>query len=246
MHIDYILLLLFRREYYTLYEQANADTVLYHRESTVNSVKHVHIQNEESARQRTNYFSNTTELILTDAFYVQNPSVAAVLSSIIPLKQLAKLVIKCDRFSVENLIKILYYSPNIHTLELQSMFYDKVDNNLSLINHSQDFQEICRRNIITNVTCDATLTLNEIKLLVDLCPRIQYYTINGFTNNLESITCFLLRKTNQSTRHLRSLYFSRVDKNYLEKIDALIKTDTLLDDYTLKMIDFKLYLWRYP
>jgi hypothetical protein len=166
-----------------------------------------------------------------------------ILKQIIPLEQLTKLIIVCDGFTVQKVIKILFYAPNVHTLELQSILCYQKSNCYASIKKSKSFQQVCNTNIITNVTCDAECTLQQIKLLVALCPQIQHLTINALLDGIESIVRFLLDKTDHNTRHLCSLCFSKVYDISLEKVDMLIKSEALLDDYTLKIIDRKLCLW---
>ncbi len=111
------------------------------------------------------------------------------------------------------------------------------------IQQSEDFQFVSNTNTIRNVTCDAACNLEQIRLLVALCPRLNSLTMNRRTSNLESVVRFLLDRTNENTRHLYLLCFSRVWNNWCDKLDQLIKSETLLNDYSLKQIDWNLYLW---
>ena len=64
--------------------------------------------------------------------------------------------------------------------------------------------------------------------------------------NLPLIIRFVLDKTNQNTRHLYSLCFSRAyDNKWLENLDRLLKYELLLNDYTLKSVNSQLYSWWY-
>jgi len=190
-----------------------------------------------------NYFPNATELIFNDVFSTHPASVTTILNRIIPLKQLTKLVIKCDRFSVQKMIKILCCASQIHTLVLKSMPCSRKQNDYTSIEESKDFKLVSNKNTITNVTCNGWFTLEQIKLLLALCPRLQYLTMNTFGTSLEPITRFLLDKTNQNTRHLYSLCFLTMWSNQFENLDTLIKSETLLDDYILKLIGGEIYLW---
>jgi hypothetical protein len=190
-----------------------------------------------------NYFSNTTELILEDDFSATRSSIGTNLTRIIALKKLTKLVVKCDHFSVSKVMKILCYTPNMHTLILRSMPWYQQKNDCTTAEQNEDFQLVSNTNTIKNVTCDTVCTLRQIKLLVALCPRIQQLTIKTIVRNLEPITRFLLDKTNRNTRHLCSLCLSQVNRDCFEELETLINSETLLDDYTSKRIGGNLYLW---
>lgn len=235
--------MLFRRKDYTLYKQSNTNTTLYHCESSVNSVERVYIDNEESTINCTNYFSNATELSLNVIFSTTRPSMTAALNRIVPLKQLTKLVITCDRFAVQKVIQILNYTPNIHTLQLKSMPCYRKKNDLASLKDSKDFQSVSNTNIITNVACEKKCTLEQIELLIALCPRVQHLTINGSVCDIEPIIRFLLDKTNYNTHHLCSLCFTKAYNSCFKKVEKLIKSEILLNNYTLKLIGYKAYIW---
>ncbi len=219
------------------------DISVHYSESKVDSVQHVRIPSKESITNCRNYFPNAVQLTFDDNFSAPPASVVTTLNRIIPLKQLTKLTIKCDRFSVHKVIKILCHSPSIHTMILKSMpFYQKV-NDYTSIKESKDFQIVSNTNVIKIVTCEAECTLEQIKFLVTLCPRIEHLIIDTLSRNLKPMTQFLLNKTNQNAHHLCSVCFSRACNNWLEKLDTIIKSETTLDDYMLKQVGWKLYLW---
>lgn len=116
-------------------------------------------------------------------------------------------------------------------------------NDYTSIKESKDFRQVPKTNTITNVICNTGCTLDQIQLLVALCPRIQYVFIGGFATYMELITRFLLDKTNQNTRHLCSLCFSSGPIDRFERLNTLMQSERLLDDYSLKQINNKLYLW---
>jgi len=235
-----MLILFFRRKYYTLYEQLDENADFRHYESNFDSVQYVHIPNEKNIINCRNYFSNATELTFKDCFSPTRASVATILNRIISLKQLTKLVIECHRFSFKKMIELLHFTPSIHTLVFESMPFYKSD--YTSIEQSETFQLVSMTNIITDLTFTRKCTLEKLKLFVALCPRLQYLTINTLVRDLESITRFLLDKTNPNTGHLYSLCFLRAYKNRVQKLDTLIKSKTLLDNYMLKQVGRELYL----
>jgi hypothetical protein len=219
------------------------NTSVDHSESKLDSVQEIRIQSEESTIDCRNYFPNAVELVVDDNFSAHPASAVTILNRIIPLKQLTKLIINCNRFSVQKVIKILCHSPKIHTLTLTSMpCYRKV-NDYTSTEERNEFELVSNTNVITTVTCKTKCTLEHIKFLVALCPRIEHLIIDTLSRDLEPITQFLLNKTNQNARHLCSVCFSRACNNWLEKVDTIIKSETTLDDYMLKQVRWKLNLW---
>jgi hypothetical protein len=234
------MILFFRKKYYTLYEQLNETTSLDYSDSNFNSVQYLHIKSEKSMMNCTHYFPNAAELTLKDGFSTTRSSLAFILNRIIPLNQLTKLVIECHHFSFKKLIELLRFTPHLHTLIFKSMPFYK--NDYMSIEESETFRVVSNTNMITEVTFTDQCTLEKLQLLLTLCPRVQHLTINTLVRNLDSITRFLLNKTNPKTHRLCLLCFSRATSNWLEKLDALIKSETLIDDYTLKLIGSKLYI----
>ena len=238
-----IYIYIFGRKYYTLDQVYNKNECLHKYQSSFNSVQYIDIKSKQSIVNCNNYFSNATQLIFNDILSTSHTTVASTLSLIVPLKQLTKLIIECNQFSFRKLIKILRYAPNIHVLELRSMVWYEKKNRYTSIRQSEDFQIVSQTNTITNITCDTERTIDQIKLLVALCPRIQYFATNTLIRDLEAIVRFLLDKDNQNTRHLHSLHLTRDHCNFFDKINSLIKTESLFDDCTLIKSDLDVYLW---
>jgi hypothetical protein len=178
---------------------------------------------------------------LEDGFSTTRNSIGTILSRIIPLKQLTKLVIECHHFSFIKMIDLLSFTPNIHTLIFESMPFYR--NDYISIEQSETFRFVSNTNMITDVTFKERCSLEKLRLLLALCPRLQYLTIQTFMKDLGPMTRFLLERTNQNTRHLFSLCFLRAYNNWYEKLRTLINSETLLDDYMLKLLGAKLYLW---
>lgn len=160
---------------------------------------------------------------------------ASSLNRIIPVRQLTQLIIDCQHFSFEHLIELLSLTSNMHTLKFNSIqFYDQ---------QNETFVLVSKTNTVTNVTVEQECTLDQIRLLTNLFPRVEYLTINLLKENLESILRFLLSKPNDCTRYLSLLCISKPCEDLVKQLKILIQSENLLDDYTIKMIHGKLYLW---
>ena len=108
---------------------------------------------------------------------------------------------------------------------------------------SEAFRFVSNKNVITDVRFKETCTLEKVQLLVALCSRLQCLSIKTRMMDLESIVQFLLGRANRNTGYLCSLCFSGATKHWLLELEKLIQIHGLIDDYMLKLIDSKLYLW---
>jgi len=186
-------------------------------------------------------FPNVTELTLLEYIDAPRDSLANSLNRIIPVRQLTKLNIDCPHFSFQRLMKLLSLTPNIHTLKLDSILLYQTDS--LLMQQNKTFQFVSKTNTITNVTIEQECTLAKIQLLTKLFPRLEHLTINLSKEHLESIPRFLLSKTSNNIRYLSLLCISEPRFNLIGKFRILIDSENLLDNYTLKVINQKLYLW---
>jgi hypothetical protein len=186
-------------------------------------------------------FTNITELTLSDSFLLLRDPLVNNLNRIIPLKQLTKLTLQCHRLHFEQLIELLHFTPTVHTLNVESVLLYGM--NSASIQENNLFELVSNTNTITNLTIDKEITLEKIELVVALFPRLEYLTINLYTEVLEPIARFLLSKSNEHTRHLSCLCVSKQLGILLTNLRTLIESEKLLDDYTLKSINRKLYLW---
>jgi hypothetical protein len=215
-------------------------------ETNFKSVHHVRIDSAEDMIICQNYFPNTTELTLGNGFSTTRDSIANILNPIIPLKQLTKLVIECHYFSFIRVIDLLRNSPNIQTLILETMPLYK--NNCMSIQQSETFRLLSSTNTITDVTLKGRCKLDKIELIIALCPRLQRFTLDTHRKDMESLVRLLLEKSKQNTSHMFSLCFSNASfssesNDCYQKLEALMKSETLLDDYMLKLVDSDVYLW---
>ncbi|CAF5069055.1 unnamed protein product [Rotaria sp. Silwood1] len=187
------------------------------------------------------YFPNAIELTLSETFHVPRDSIVISLNRIIPLRQLTKLTFDYHHFPFEQVIELLHFTPNVHTLKLDSiLLYQRSS---FLIEQNEIFQKVSKMNTITSVTIGNETTLEEIQLVVALFPRLKCLTINLDKEDLKTIARFLLSKPNNNTDYLSTLCVSKQQRGLFTILVTLIESEKLLDDYTIKVINQKLYLW---
>ena len=232
---------LFRRKSYTLYNQPNRSNDLVGNEKGLKSVDHIRIHCDKAMIRYTDRFPNATELTFITGFSTTRDSIAATLTHIIPFNQLTKLVIECNHLSFKKVIELLRFTSNVHTLILETMPFYK--NDRTSLQQSEIFRLVSTTNAITNVTFKEKCSIEKFKFLIALCPRLQCLAIDPYLKDLETIIRFLLEGINQNTDHLHSLCLLYASASYLQNVERLIEFWTVLDDYILKTVDRKLYLW---
>jgi hypothetical protein len=150
-------------------------------------------------------------------------------------------VFEGNRLGFKEIIDLLDCAPQMCTLEFRSMPW-LIENYFSIA-QSEKFRRVSETNMVTHIIYKGESTLDKVKLLVALCPRIRHLSIYLEQTTEESVIRLLLDRTNPNTCHLCSLGIRRCATFFLDKLNHLLKSESLLNDYTLKLIDSELYLW---
>ncbi|UJR13138.1 hypothetical protein I4U23_000162 [Adineta vaga] len=206
------------------------------------SVDHVQILNEKVMEKCNDYFPNATKLTIKNDFCADAcRSIPTSFGRILHLQKLQTLIIKCDDLPLSKLIELLTYIPNLHTLIFQIMsLYE--ENKIS-IEQSETFQSVSKTNSIKNMICRQRCTLEKVKLLVMLFPRLQHLTIDTLWNKVESILQFLLNKNNENTRDLVFLSLTYADTQFFDHLNELVMLKTLPHQYKSAHIYPELFVW---
>ena len=205
------------------------------------SVKHLYIHTLDAMKQCTINFPNATELTLSQEFDVPRNAYAIELNRIVYLQQLTKLTLGCLRCAFDQIIELLSFAPNIHTLKLDAVLLYGADS--TAIQQHNLFQLVSGNNIISNLTIVQDITVEQIQIITALFSRLEFLTISLCEDTLIPIVRFLLSKTNNNTRYLSTLCVAKHRRVLYENLKLLIESENLLDDYTLKLINGKVYLW---
>ena len=204
-------------------------------------MERVHIRNEKSITSCPYSFPNVLEVFFEHGSFISYRSLVCILNRIIPLKQLTKLVFQSTVFSFHTIVDLLGSTPEVRTLILQST-HCFTDSDLS-IEQTEQFRRISETNMITNIIYDGSCTMDTMKLLVALCPRTQHLSIHLDQTANESILRFLLDRTNPNTRYLCLLCIEGLVTVWWDILNHLLKSKSILDDYTLKLTALEIYLW---
>ncbi len=212
-----------------------------HQARNMNFVDHVYIQNEETMTSCSHYFRNATKLTLSDSFGASRLWLGVILKRIIPLKQLTTLIIDNENFCFEQLINLLSSTSNVHTLTFNCQSIKET--NSKLLQQTETFRLLSETNKIRNVTIRERYSIENIKLLVTLCPRMQYLIIDVRLHDPESPVQYILSKSKTNVRDLCLLCTKHTSKSTIATLKTLIESEELLDNYLMKLINNDLYLW---
>ncbi|CAF3926627.1 unnamed protein product [Rotaria sp. Silwood1] len=231
----------YRSKDYTYYWQSDRQSCPYIRKTNFKSVKHVLIDSKRVTNNHGNYFPNTTRLTLTNNFETPDNLFPMILNRIIPLKNLTKIVIESFSFPLEQIINLIRFIPNLHTLKFNLLCFKKIKTNI--IEQSQIFQYVSKTNKIKYLDLDDECSLERIQLIMKLFPKLEYMKIGMKKKETNEIVRFILSNNNIQTGPLTFLCMSRLPKRCLKEINILIKSENLVNDYCIKYVDRDLYLW---
>ncbi|CAF1365829.1 unnamed protein product [Rotaria sordida] len=231
----------YRRKTYTFYWQFDQHVCSNMQEKNLNIVKHVHICSKQIINNYVNYFPNANQLTIEHYFKTSDDSISTTLNCILPLKQLTKLNIKSSNFPFEQIIKLIYFTPNLHVLKLDFLCLNEIY--LKLIEQHEIFRYVSSTNKITNIDIREKCTLEIFQLIIYLFPQVEYLKIRINEKEISQIIRFLFSKTTDKIRRLFFLCISQIPKVCLRELNFLIKSENLLSDYSIKYINRDLYLW---
>ncbi|CAF3800333.1 unnamed protein product [Rotaria sp. Silwood1] len=232
----------YRRKTYRFYWQFDQQVYSNMQEKNLNIVKHVHICSKQMIiNNYVNYFPNANQLTIEHYFKTCDDSISTTLNCILPLKQLTKLNIKSSNFPFEQIIKLIHFTPNLHTLKLDFLSLNEIY--LKLIEQNEIFRYVSNTNKITNIDIREKCTLEIFQLIIYLFSQVEYLKIRINKKEINQIIRYLFSKNTDKIRRLFFLCISQIPKVCLPELDFLIKSENLLNDYSIKYINRDLYLW---
>ncbi len=229
-----------RRKDYLFYEQFEQQNCSY-RQENFNSVKHVSIHTKQITANPIKHFPNATELTIKQYFKTYGDSIPRTLNRIVRLKKLTKLVIDCHDFRFEEIIKLIRFTSNLHTLKINMPSFGNI--NSELIQQSRTFQYVSNTNKIKYLDLRYNCTLEKIQLIVNLFPKLEYLKTGIKKEEINEIVRFILTNNNTQTGDLFFLCISEIPKRCLKELNMLIKSENLIDNYLIKFVNRDLHLW---
>jgi hypothetical protein len=174
-----------RRNLYELHERAHNDDCP-RRDRGINLARRVNIDDYRAATNCSLQFPYATELSLWGKGARGNFSFIADLRHMFNFSKLTHFSVQCPDFGLSQLIEVLNHLPNVHSLILYA--------NTSYLSGEQ-IQSVnfySNKNRIVNVTIRGRCKIQQIHVLVNLCPRVKSLEIEIEEDQLEFILRFLL------------------------------------------------------
>jgi hypothetical protein len=233
---------LFRRKYYTLDSPNNEQTCSNIQETNLNLVKHILIGGKQLTNIPIHYFPNVNQLTIISYSKTSNHSIWNNLNRIIPLKQLTKLSIGDISLPFEQLLELLRSTPNLHTIECEGRFSNKVD--LKLIQQTNTFQYVSTRNNVKKLDIYQEKCIKEkFEILMNLFPQLEYLNIGMTKKEVKQFVHCLPAKTNDKTHPLCLLHIAQSHKKAIPEMNRLMRSEDLHDDYFIKNVTYGSNLW---
>jgi hypothetical protein len=209
--------------------------------SVLDSVHHVIIPDENVISDCSKYFPNANELTVCDQRTARaRRSETDNIDSVIPLVQLTKLTIDYKHRPFSKVIDLLHCTPNLHTLVLNRLSLVATD--YFPLQQSEKFRLVSNQNRIKNVTVLFDYSLDNIKLIANLCPKLQQLSI-CLPDHYEPTVRFLLSESNRIIPHLCSICVLNVNFGWSEKLKTLIESEKSRGNYSVKVIAQTFFVW---
>lgn len=159
----------------------------------------------------------------------------------IPLLKLTNLDINAPTIPLTALVEILKYTPNIHTLALTMI--KTVPKEFLHLEENATFQLVSCQNKIKSLTFKRYYALHMTKILLNLCQQLEQIAFGVYAQSVEAVVKYLLSKRDESICNLFSVCIFGLNEMWFIKLQSLIDSNTLPDDYlTQKIVNDKLYL----
>lgn len=210
-------------------------------ETHVTSIKHVRIGGKHATNSPENYFPHATELTLKNYFTIPDTSLPITLNRVVPLGRLTKITIDYYDFPFEQIVDLIRFTPHLHTLKIHFLTIN--GKAMKALQSMAVFREISSNNRIEHLQVNDRCSFEQIEMLVQLCPNLQYFQIGMKRKETRTIVRYLLTPTNPHTRHLYYLCISKTPRVCRGEINLLITFEKLLGNYSIKWIERNLYLW---
>jgi hypothetical protein len=211
----------------------------------MNSVDHLEIQSFEAISTCRSYFPNACRLTVSDELFTKSGYLLSTeLDRIIRLRQLTTLNINIQPSGFAKIIELLFYTSNVNTLNISSLGHF---NDLVELQQPECFRLVSKLNNIMKIRIVSHITMELIRFLVALCPRLRHLTIVTFTDDLKSVLPYLFSTETTDIRCLTSLHIIVLEKN-VAPLRNFIESEKLLKDYLIHadydMFAARMYLWR--
>ncbi len=232
-----------RKKYYTISRTSISGIPLCDAGNIRHSVRYITIKNEKAVDSCSTSFPNVTELTLDFYHGVRSTLFTTdALRRTISVTHLQKLIIDSNHLTFKEIVDVLLYIPNIHTLGIRGI--KTTAKEIATLQKSKKFRLVSEQNKIKNVVI-SNYSLMAIKMLVDICLELQHLSLNRFGKCFIKIVRYLLSKNARKYSGISSfsLRMFRLNNKLIKKVKILVQSKKHIDDYSLKVLENEFYLW---
>ena len=188
------------------------------------------------------YFPVATELAIYDRHSaVVDEHLYDNLHLILSLTQITRLTIDDEVLKYKDLLNLLCSLINLHTLRLSST-QSSLDKSMPS-QRSEQFRTISKQNKIVNLTIEGDFSLKTHQFLLNLCPRLQYFSIQSPSEILLPALKFLQSKIKKSTCQLISLSITQLSLISIEQLLVHISWKAIFHDSVMVTNYLGLFVW---
>ena len=165
------------------------------------------------------------------------------IQSISSLTKITCLCIKIEYFSIEIFAQFLHLLPDLDTLTIIFMCSNRItkltEEQMNIIRSASS------TNRITKINIEQMNEFNQIDVLIEFCPRVEYLRVKCRNYiDLEVILHLILMKR-KSNIYLLCFCMSEVDESTVARIQTMIHLEKLLANYKIQYLHNKIYLqWQ--
>jgi hypothetical protein len=181
---------------------------------------------------------NLSQLTLWNCFFSHHQSCIDHIRFVSSLTQITCLRIAFPQFSIDMLVQFLNLLPYLDSLTVIHM----LSNEVTVLTE----EKIDTNNKITKVNIESMAELNEVDILINLCPHMEYLQVKCRTSNDLELIIYLIstRRNMNYIPHLHSLclWLPEANDQMVKQLQTKIDVKKLLVHYTIKRICDKIYL----
>jgi hypothetical protein len=148
-----------------------------------------------------------------------------------------RLNINCKNISMGRFVRIIHLLPNLDALKVSSL--PLIQSDWLFDNDGQIRFLISIKNKITKVNLEKMIDIEHVHFLLYLCSYVQYFQVDVPNDmDLKILIRFILIKSSTYIPHFNCLCLStsNADKDMIDQLQKLIKSEKLLSNYNIKCI----------
>ncbi|CAF1564677.1 unnamed protein product, partial [Rotaria sp. Silwood1] len=224
----------YRKKWYHLYEYMNQQN---------NSID---INSENNRSRLTSSFRDVELMATNRCDFEQYQSFIENIKSLFQFVHITSLNIDLRYSTINLLIHFIYDLPNLNSLCMSCLPLLEV--NISADTQSK-LQSISINNKITRVNLEKLIEIKQLQFIINLCQRLEFLQVECTNNvNIELVIRFIMMSYRTKSLlfiHLLCLHFPTADQKMIVKIQKIIDSEKLLNDYSIKRNLDKIYLqWK--